>query len=205
MVTHELAVLCGLDVPAAKLESFSDNGGTFLVKRFDREGEKRIHYSSAMTLLGKADGDESTGYPDIAEFIRQNGASPKKDLAELFCRIAFSISVSNTDDHLRNHGFLLCKNGWRLSPMFDVNPNPHGDYLHLSIEGHDNSKDYDLLVKTAKYYGLGDKEAWEKVNAIKETVSGHWRKLAEKYRIGRSEIERMAPALTAADTPSKAV
>lgn len=198
MVAHDLAVLCGLDVPDAKLEYFSDNGGTFLVKRFDRDGKKRIHYSSAMTLLGKTDGDDSTGYPDIAEFIRQNGASPKKDLEELFCRIAFSISVSNTDDHLRNHGFLLCKNGWRLSPVFDVNPNNHGDYLHLSIAGCDNSKDYNLLVKTAKYYGLSEKGAQEKVDAIKETVTENWRKLAEKYRIGRAETERMTQAFSMA-------
>ena len=100
-VVHDLARLCGLDVPESKLETFSKTGSTFLVKRFDREGSRRIHFASAMTLLGKTDGasaaDESS-YLDLAAFIRSNGASPRQDLAELWKRVVFSMAVSNTDD-----------------------------------------------------------------------------------------------------------
>lgn len=132
MVTHDLAAMCGLDVPEAKIETFSKTGSTFLVKRFDRNNEKRIHFSSAMTLLGKTDGasgTDSSGYSDIADFIKANGSSPKADLAELWKRIVFNMAVSNTDDHLRNHAFILTKNGWKLSPLYDVNPNIYGDQL----------------------------------------------------------------------------
>ena len=120
MVAHELAKLCGLDVPEAKLETFSKTGSTFLVKRFDRDGNKRIHFASTMTLLGKtagASGSDGSGYLDLVSFIRQNGAYPVRDLKELWKRIVFNMAVSNTDGHLRNHGFILTKAGWRLSPL----------------------------------------------------------------------------------------
>lgn len=133
MVTHDLAVMCNLDVPEAKLEKFSKLGSTFLVKRFDRDGEKRIHFASAMTMLGKTDGasgSDGTSYLDIASFIKSNGAAPNKDLKELWKRIVFNMAVSNTDDHLRNHGFLLTSDGWRLSPLYDVNPSLYGDNCH---------------------------------------------------------------------------
>jgi serine/threonine-protein kinase HipA len=125
MAVHKLAEKCGLNVPDAKLETFSRNGSTFLVKRFDRKGTRRIHYASAMALRGKTDGNssEATSYLDIASFIKTYGASPKNDLRELWKRIVFNMAVSNTDDHLRNHGFILNETGWVLSPMFDVNPN----------------------------------------------------------------------------------
>lgn len=103
MVVHELAKMCGLNVPEAKLEKFSKTGSTFLVKRFDRDGEQRIHFSSAMTMLGKKDGAGSidgSSYLEIASFLRANGAKAKEDLAELWRRIVFSMAVSNTDDHL---------------------------------------------------------------------------------------------------------
>ena len=91
--------LCGLDVPQSKLETFSKTGSTFLVKRFDREGSRRIHFASAMTLLGKTDGAsaaDGSSYLDLAAFIRANGASPRQDLVELWKRIVFSMAVSNT-------------------------------------------------------------------------------------------------------------
>ncbi len=128
-VVHDLARLCGLDVPESKLETFSKTGSTFLVKRFDRNGSRRIHFASAMTLLGKTDGAsaaDGSSYLDLAAFIRANGASPRQDLVELWKRIVFSMAVSNTDDHLRNHGFLLTPTGWRLAPLYDVNPVPSG-------------------------------------------------------------------------------
>ena len=119
-VVHDLARLCGLNVPESRLETFSKTGSTFLVKRFDRDGRRRIHFASAMTLLGKTDGAsaaDGSSYLDLAAFIRANGAAPRQDLAELWKRIVFSMAVSNTDDHLRNHGFLLTLTGWRLAPL----------------------------------------------------------------------------------------
>ena len=109
MVVHDLAVLSGLNVPEAKLEHFSKTGSTFLTKRFDRNGTKRIHFASAMTLLGKNDGAsavDGSGYLDIVSLIRKYGATPKRDLQELWKRIVFSMAVSNTDDHLRNWSYV---------------------------------------------------------------------------------------------------
>ena len=130
MVAHDLANLCGLDVPEAKLEKFSTLGSTFIVKRFDRIGTKRVHFASAMTLLGMKDGAsaaDGVSYLDLAAFIKANGVNPKADLLELWKRIVFNMAINNTDDHLRNHAFIMSRNGWALSPLYDVNPVPYGD------------------------------------------------------------------------------
>lgn len=132
MLVHDLFVMCNLNVPEAKLEKFSKIGSTFLTKRFDREGDRRIHSASAMTLLGKKDGvdvAEGSSYMEIASIIKAESASPQKDLLELWRRIIFSMAVSNTDDYLRNHGFIMVKDGWSLSPLYDVNPSIYGGYI----------------------------------------------------------------------------
>lgn len=197
MVAHDLAILCNLDVPEARLEHFSKLGSTFLVKRFDRQGDRRIHFSSAMTMLGKVDGaspEDGSGYLDIASFIRSNGENPKNDLQELWKRLVFNMAISNTDDHLRNHGFLLSKSGWRLSPMYDTNPVPYGDTLSLNVSETDNSISIDLALESAKYYELSNDGAIEISNSILSTVKENWEKLAVKYGISRNEIEYMRPA-----------
>ena len=197
MVVHDLAKLCNLDVPEAKLEKFSKIGSTFLVKRFDRENDRRIHFASAMTLLGKKDGAgaaDGLGYLDIASIIRQNSINPKKDLRELWRRIVFNMAVSNTDDHLRNHGFLLKKDGWILSPLFDVNPNIYGDALALNVDENNNLIDFNLALSVAKLYDLAKSQAIEEVKEIKNIVENNWRKLAKQYGLSRSEIENMSPA-----------
>ena len=196
MVTHELAKTCGLEVPDAKLQVFSKYGSTFLCKRFDRENGKRIHFSSAMTLLGEADNHKNsdTGYLDIVDFITSNGAQPKEDLKELWKRIVFSMAVSNTDDHLRNHGFLLTANGWKLSPMFDVNPNIYGDNLSLTVDGVDSAINYDLALESAVYFGLEKEEARKLLGIIRETVESNWETYATRQGISHSEITRMSPA-----------
>lgn len=197
MVVHDLAVMCNLNVPEAKLENFSKTGSTFLIKRFDRERDRRIHFASAMTLLGKKDGmDSSVGssYMEIASFIKMNSATPEKDLFELWRRIVFSMAVSNTDDHMRNHGFLLVKNGWSLSPLYDVNPNIYGDTLSLNVDSDDNLIDFNLALSVAKMYGLSGKQALEELKEIKNVVESNWRRLASQYGLSRSEIEEMAPA-----------
>ena len=195
-VVHDLAIKCNLSVPEAKLEAFSDTGSTFLVKRFDRVGNRRVHFSSAMALLGKTDGAgaEGASYLDIASFIRSNGASPKNDLKELWKRIVFSIAVSNTDDHLRNHGFLLTKRGWALSPMFDVNPDIYGSALSLYISTNDNSINFELAIETAEYYDINTDDAISAVDDIKNTICENWRVLATNKGLSKSAIDRMEPA-----------
>ncbi len=194
-VVHDLAALCELNVPPSKLEKLSKYGDTFLVKRFDRKGGKRLHFASAMTMLGKIDGQSSSAsYLDLAEFLRANGAMPKQDLIELWKRIVFNMAVSNTDDHLRNHGFILQEGGWILSPLYDVNPNPIGEYLSLNVSENDSSISLELALETAKYYGLTRDKASVIIKDIIQTVNANWRKLAKKYGISRADIENMRPA-----------
>lgn len=198
-VVHDLAKLCGLNVPESKVEKFSKDGSTFLVKRFDRDGEKRIHFASAMTMLGKNDGassDDGSSYIDIVDFIRAYGSSPKDDLIELFKRIIFSMAVSNTDDHLRNHGFILNDKGWRLSPLYDVNPVPYGDVLSLNIDSYDNSISIDLAISSACYYDINEFDAEVYANEILTMVKNNWEQLAKKYGINRDQIEEMRPAFS---------
>ncbi|MBO5278681.1 MAG: type II toxin-antitoxin system HipA family toxin [Lachnospiraceae bacterium] len=191
MVTHDLAVMCNLNVPEAKLEKFSKSGSTFLTKRFDRDGSKRIHFASAMTLLGKTDG---AGYLDIASVIRQSSMAPKKDIHELWRRIVFNMAVSNTDDHLRNHGFIMGTEGWMLSPVYDVNPNIYGDTLSLNVDSESNLIDFNLALSVSKLFNLSQPQAIEELNNIKDIVESNWRKLAKQYGLSRSEIEDMSPA-----------
>ena len=200
MVTHDLAKLCGLNVPDAKLEKFSKIGSTYLVKRFDRNEKKRIHFASAMTLLGKNDGAsaaDGTSYLDMADFIKSNGARPKEDLVELWKRIVFSMAVSNTDDHLRNHAFILTKKGWILSPLYDVNPVPYGDELSLNVDEYDNSIRIDLAVETAMRFGMTRADAEKFAGNMLKTVRENWQSLALKYGLSRGQIEEMRPAFSA--------
>ena len=131
---------------------------------------------------------------DLVSFIKQYGAAPKKDLQELWRRIVFNMAVSNTDDHLRNHGFLLLKEGWRLSPVFDVNPDADGDVLSLNDAEAYNLIDYELAASVASMYEIPVQQVWTIINDIKEIVAEHWKKLANQYGISRSEIEYMTPA-----------
>ncbi len=199
-VVHDLARMCGLRVPESKLETFSKLGSTFLVKRFDRDGSRRIHFASAMTLLGKTDGacaEDGSSYLDLVSVIKANGADPTADLIELWKRIVFNMAVSNTDDHLRNHAFILKKNGWVLSPLYDVNPVPYGDELSLNVNENDNRISIHLAVETAYRFGIKEEEAEIMAKEITETVRNNWEKLAVKYVIPRGKIEDMRPAFDA--------
>ena len=157
---------------------------------------------SAMTALGKKDGDNASGgisYLDIAAFISANGANPKVDLAELWKRIVFNIAVSNTDDHLRNHGFILTEEGWRLSPLYDVNPNIDKDSLSLNITEDDNALSVDLAIETSEHYGIDKKAATDMANEILSVVRDNWRSVAEKNGLSKSAIEYMRPAFAVAE------
>ncbi len=199
MVAHDLALMCNLNVPEAKLEKFSSLGSTYLVKRFDRLFEKRIHFASAMTLLGKTDGasaQDGTGYLDIAAFIKSNGAEPKRDLIELWRRIVFNMAISNTDDHLRNHAFILQENGWVLSPLYDVNPVPYGSELSLNVSENDNSICRELALSVAPRFGISEKEAGDYADDIISVVRENWEKTASGYGLPRRQIEDMKPAFS---------
>ena len=200
MVTHDLAELCGLHVPEAKLEKFSNLGSTYLVKRFDRSLNKRIHFASAMTLLGKTDGAsaaDGTSYLDIADFMKSYGAQPKQDLVELWKRIVFNMAVSNTDDHLRNHAFIFTENGWRLSPLYDVNPVPYGDELSLNVDEEDNSINIDLAIEASVRFGISETDATTYAKDILTIVKENWEKRATALGLSRRLIEEMRPAFSA--------
>ncbi|WP_307977474.1 type II toxin-antitoxin system HipA family toxin [uncultured Phascolarctobacterium sp.] len=200
IVAHDLAALCGLNVPEAKLEKFSPLGSTFLIKRFDRLGSKRVHFASAMTLLVKKDGAsaaDGSSYLNIAAFIKSYGAQPKKDLIELWKRIVFNMAVTNTDDHLRNHAFILTDKGWILSPLYDVNPVPYGDELSLNVDEDDNSISIDLAVQTAVKFGISKSDAEAVAEDILQIVRDNWERTAAGYALTRRQIEEMRPAFNA--------
>ena len=196
-VAHELAKACGLMTPESKLERFSDKGSTFLVKRFDRRNHHRIHFASAMALLGQTDGagvETGASYLDLAEFITAYGSNPREDLEELWKRILFSMAISNTDDHLRNHGFLLTDRGWRISPLYDVNPVPYGDTLSLNVSLDDARIDPELAIDVAPYFGMKKQAAQETTRKMFATIRQLWRPLSEDCGLGRTAQKAMAPA-----------
>jgi serine/threonine-protein kinase HipA len=194
MVANKLSEQSGIVTAPGIVRKFHSKQHTFLTKRFDRTVDKaRLHFASAMTLLGKVDGAEGASYLDIAEFIMQNGERVKEDLAQLWRRIVFNIAIKNTDDHLRNHGFILSQQGWILSPAFDVNPVYHGKGLTLNISETDNSLDLELARSVAENFRVDNTQAVKIIQEVQQAVKG-WRKIAAKYRISKQEQDMMASA-----------
>ena len=188
-VCCEMARRSGVNVSDFKIERFSDKYHTFLTKRFDRTaGGKRRQFTSAMTLLGYSDGENSEGasYLEIAEWIERNCMNVNENLTELFRRIVFNIAVSNCDDHLRNHGFIYSPKGWTLSPAYDLTPDPKGYGLKLNISETDNSLDYDLALSIIPYLGINKDTAEGIIDKTRNVVS-EWRKIATRYGIPNSE------------------
>jgi serine/threonine-protein kinase HipA len=145
-------------------------------------------------MLGYIDGNnfqDGVSYLEIVDFLTKNGANIESDLTELWQRIVFNMFVSNTDDHLRNHGFILTEKGWILSPAFDINPNEDGSGLSLNISLDDNSLDLDLTLEVADYFRLTNENALKKIENIKKSVI-NWRSVANKYQLPKSEQELMA-------------
>lgn len=202
LVVHSLATACGLSVPDAEANCYASDRHTFMVKRFDRTGAgRRLHFASAMTLTGHIDGDDaSTGvsYLEIAEVLIRHGSQTKKDLEELWSRIVFNILVSNTDDHLRNHGFILEPGkGWRLSEAYDMNPALHADGLKLNISLEDNALDLDLARSVAPHFRVSMSDA-DAIIAKFSAVVKQWPLIADELRISRREQDMMAPAFSRA-------
>src|SRR5215218_1014788 len=189
-----LARRAGITVPDATTHVF-DGRAILVVDRFDREGTRRIGYVSAMTMLETTDGD-SGSYLDIADAIERHAPDTSADLRELWRRIAFTILISNTDDHLRNHGFLRTSTaGWSLSPAFDVNPDPAPGpkLLSTAIGYDDNAARIDLLMDVADHFALTQSEATAILGDVVE-ATGRWRREAGDRGLGVAAIEQMAPA-----------
>jgi serine/threonine-protein kinase HipA len=200
-VTHQLAREAGIDVSESHARKLRSDHHTFLTRRFDRTPDgKRVHFASAMTLLGRGDGDGAdTGasYLELAECLERHGSNPSRDLQQLWRRIVFSICVSNSDDHLRNHGFLLGQKGWALSPAYDVNPNPGATGLHLNIDDSSNALDLRLACEVAELFRVTPSGAKATVDRVVKVVS-QWRSRATRIGIPRGEQEYMEPAFRAA-------
>lgn len=196
---YEMAIQCGIDMAESRIQKFSHHQHTFITKRFDRTADgQRIHFASAMTLLGYTDGvdhQDGVSYLDLVEFLMKNGAEIDEDLIKLWTRIVFNICVSNTDDHLRNHGFILTDAGWILSPAYDINPIEGGNGLKLNIDSEDNSQNLDLALSVAPYFRLDQEDAQLIIDRILNVVSS-WQVFAKKIGLSRAEIERMSACFT---------
>lgn len=195
-LAYKLAVQCGVLMPESRIEKVAGKFHTYFTKRFDRQFQKRIHFASAMTMTGQNEDtirDNPASYLDMAEFIQYNGTQNKQDLQQLWRRIVFHIAVSNTDDHLRNHGFLLTDKGWILSAAFDINPSIDKDGLALNIDTHNNALDFDLAKSVGEYFQLSDAEMNTIIAEVKAAVSG-WKDIAQEIGISRTEQEIMSAA-----------
>ena len=197
MVVHTLAAKAGVIVPDASSQIFYGKYNTFLSKRFDRTKKgTRIHFASAMTLLDHNDGDDHTAgasYLEMVEFIQKFGGNVTNDLEQLWRRIVFNICVSNTDDHLRNHGFLLTEKGWILSPAYDMNPVAKGSGLTLNISETDNSLNLELAREVAEYFRLRKDRAEIIITEVVSSVK-HWKEIATHLGISNSQVQNMKDA-----------
>ena len=194
-VTMELAKCCHIHIAPFEVKYLNNKYATFLTQRFDRDAQsRRLHFTSAMTMLGYTDGDaQGCSYLELADWIGKYCCNVEGNLLELWKRIVFNIAVSNCDDHLRNHGFLFTPEGWSLSPAYDLNPQYWGTGLSLNINEKDNRLDYDLALEIAPYFGIGEKKANTIINEVRTTVSC-WHQIANKYHITREEQEMMRSA-----------
>jgi serine/threonine-protein kinase HipA len=193
-VALQLAQLAGIEVPASRLIEVSERG-VLIVDRFDRRGGRRVPYVSAMTMLEATDGT-SGSYLEIAEVIETHSPAATEDLARLWRRIAFSILISNTDDHLRNHGFLrLSSAGWSLSPAFDLNPEPELGPRHLktAIDFDETEARIEVLLGVAPEFRLDDARATDILREVGGATTA-WRRVAKAHGLQHAAIEAMAPA-----------
>lgn len=194
-VTLTLAKQAGINVPLHRLETICGQS-VLIINRFDRKDAKRIPFLSAMSMLGARD-QEQHSYLEIAYALAQNGASPQEDMKELWRRIVFTIMVSNTDDHLRNHGFIYERyKGWRLSPAYDVNPTPieiAPRILTTSIDFYDNSASLETAIRVAKHFRLKKEEALSITKEVASAVK-QWGFVASAFGLSQRECDSMASA-----------
>ncbi len=195
-LASKLAVSAGIEMSECKIQKVAGSYNTFFTKRFDRDGEKRIHFASAMTMTGNNEiniRDISPSYLEIAEFIQFSGSEIEKDLHQLWRRIVFNIAISNTDDHLRNHGFIIKNNQWRLSPAYDINPSIDKAGLSLNIDMDSNDLDFELAKSVGVYFKLDIAQMNAILSEVKNAVI-NWQTIANDIGISRNEQELMSGA-----------
>src|ERR1700729_3614807 len=188
-VALDLARRAGITVPDSRLIRTGDRA-ILIVDRFDRQGTDRIGYASAMTMLEASDGDQRS-YLEIAEVIEERSPAATRELRQLWRRIAFSVLISNTDDHLRNHGFLHERGeSWTLSPAFDVNPNPAPGpkYLSTAIDFTDTRASVDTLMSVAGHFRLDEDAALVVLAEVMNGVAG-WRDVAKSHGLTNRDID----------------
>lgn len=192
-----LAIKAGINAATTRVLTTGEKYHTLLSMRFDRTQEgKRIHFASAMTLLGLSDGDNATtghGHLDIVDFIIQNCTDVEQNLQELYRRVAFNICIGNSDDHFRNHGFLLTAKGWTLSPAYGMNPTLN-EYQSLLISADSNKADLSILLDACENYMLNRKTAERIVLEVVEAMKD-WRGLAIRLGLSKREIDMFAGVL----------
>ncbi|TCD03878.1 type II toxin-antitoxin system HipA family toxin [Pedobacter psychroterrae] len=195
-LAYELACRAGINMAICTLEKVRGPYHTFLSRRFDREAEQRIHFASAMTMTRNSEDtirDVTPSYLEIAEFIQTYGSNIEADLHQLWRRIVFHMAISNTDDHFRNHGFLLEEKGWRLSPAYDINPSIDKNGLALNVDMDNNELDFELAKSVGQFFQL-NKDQMDKILDEIVRVTEDWRPLASKLGISRADQETMSPA-----------
>lgn len=188
--SHLLARKAGIYAAQTKVLGGLGKYHTLLSKRFDRTDEgKRIHFASSMSLIGLRDGDNAQGgygYLNIVDFILQSCCDVEKNLQELYCRVAFNICIGNSDDHFRNHGFLLTPRGWTLSPAYDMNPTLN-EYQSLLINESSNKADIRTLLESCESYMIKKEVAENIIRQVQATVAG-WENLAVLLQIPAREV-----------------
>ncbi|AHW60625.1 serine/threonine-protein kinase HipA [Draconibacterium orientale] len=192
----QLALKAGINMSECRISKVAGKYNTFFTKRFDREQEQRIHFASAMTMTGNNEDtirDNPASYLEMAEFIQNHGTRINEHLEQLWRRIVFNIAISNTDDHLRNHGFLLTEKGWVLSPAYDINPSIDKDGLALNIDMDNNALDYELAKSVGPFFRLDNKQMDRIIDEVTTSVK-NWRKMAKTIGISNSEQDLMAKA-----------
>ena len=190
-LSHLLAKEAGVEAAETSVIETGKNYHALLSKRFDRTVEgRRKHFASAMTLLGLTDGCDAksgNGYLDIVDFILQNCCDVEQNLRQLYRRVAFNIAIGNSDDHFRNHGFLLTPRGWTLSPAYDMNPTLN-EYQALLINSTTNHADLQVLLDSSEEYMIGKEEAGHIINEVKTGVK-HWKSIAIRLGIAKREMD----------------
>ncbi len=195
-LAYELATKAGITMMPCKIEKIAGKHHTFFTKRFDREKEQRIHFASAMTMTGNSEDiirNNPASYLDLADFIQTYGVDIEENLHQLWRRVIFNIAISNTDDHLRNHGFLLTDRGWILSPAYDLNPSIDKSGLALTIDMDNNALNFEIAKSVGVFFRLGEKQMNCIITEVLDSIS-EWRKVADKIGILRSEREMMQGA-----------
>ena len=194
-VALSLAEKSGIPVPAARVENIAGKP-VLLLRRFDRDGERRIPFLSALNMLGSKD-NETRSYMEIVDALRQHGAAPKADMEALWRRLVFNILISNTDDHLRNHGFFIDEAGIRLSPAYDMNPSVDRQDLTLAINEVETACDASIAMDASHDYGLNKKDADSVFKEVQAAVAG-WRDAATRLNIPKAEQDLMSGAFQTA-------